>query len=114
MQETDYCTIAPAETVIIPNACGIVYATAMGSDSCKNKIALVTGSSRGIGAAIARKFALAGADIVLNYRKAGGSSQAQAEKLSDEIIAMGRQVLLAQVNEHAADARLIAQPAGEA
>ena len=70
----------------------------MGPDSCKNKIALVTGSSRGIGAAIARKFARAGADIVLNYRKAGGSSQAQAEKLRDEIIAMGRQVLLAQAD----------------
>jgi NAD(P)-dependent dehydrogenase (short-subunit alcohol dehydrogenase family) len=70
----------------------------MGPDSCKNKIALITGSSRGIGAAIARKFALAGADIVLNYRRAGGSSQVQAEKLRDEITAMGRRVLLIQAD----------------
>ena len=70
----------------------------MGPDSCKDKIALITGSSRGIGAAIARKFALSGADIVLNFRKAGGSSQAQAEKLRDEIIAMGRRVLLIQAD----------------
>ena len=70
----------------------------MGPDSCKDKIALITGSSRGIGAAIARKFALSGVDIVLNFRKAGGSSQAQAEKLRDEIIAMGRRVLLIQAD----------------
>ncbi len=70
----------------------------MRPDSYINKVALITGSSRGIGSAIARKFADAGADIVLNYRKAGGSSQAQAERLADEITAMGRQVLLVQAD----------------
>jgi enoyl-[acyl-carrier protein] reductase III len=86
------------KSVIFSTAYGIVYDTFMGPDSFKNKIALITGSSRGIGAAIARKFALAGADIVLNFRKAGGSSQAQAEKLRDEITSMGRQVLLVQAD----------------
>jgi enoyl-[acyl-carrier protein] reductase III len=70
----------------------------MGSETFKNKIALITGSSRGIGASIARKFALSGADIVLNFRKAGGSSQALAEELRDEIIGMGRRVLLVQAD----------------
>jgi len=34
-------------------------------DKLKNKIALVTGSSRGIGAAIAKLFASEGANVVL-------------------------------------------------
>jgi NAD(P)-dependent dehydrogenase (short-subunit alcohol dehydrogenase family) len=50
----------------------------------ENKVALITGSSRGIGNAIARICALAGADIVINYRKAGGTSLAQAEKLCED------------------------------
>ncbi len=70
----------------------------MMSEDFTDKIVLITGSSRGIGTAIARKFAGAGADIVLNYRKAGGSSQAQAEKLRDEILAMGRRALLVQAD----------------
>ncbi len=64
----------------------------------KDKVALITGSSRGIGNAIARKFALAGADIVVNYRKAGGSSMAQAEKLCEEIKGMGRQAIMIQAD----------------
>jgi len=60
----------------------------------QDKIALITGSSRGIGKAIARKCALAGADIVVNYRKSGGSSQVQAEELCREIEEMGRRTLM--------------------
>lgn len=63
-----------------------------------NKVALITGSSRGIGAATARKFALAGADVVLNYRKAGGKSQEQGELLCKEIQEMGRHAYLIQAD----------------
>jgi len=65
---------------------------------------LITGSSRGIGSCIARKFADAGADIVINYRKAGGSSQAQAEKLSEEIRSQGRRVGVVQADISTKDA----------
>lgn len=64
----------------------------------KDKTALITGSSRGIGSAIARKLALAGADIVLNYRKAGGASQKQGEQLCKEIQDIGRRAFLIQAD----------------
>lgn len=64
----------------------------------QDKIALITGSSRGIGKAIARKCALAGADIVVNYRKSGGSSQFQAEELCREIEEMGRRTLMVKAD----------------
>jgi len=50
------------------------------------KIALVTGSSRGIGRACAIRLAEAGADIVLNYV----SSKSAAMDVADEIQALGR------------------------
>lgn len=46
----------------------------------KNKNIFVTGSSRGIGLAIAHKFAQAGANIVLNSRGA----------ISEDLLAEGR------------------------
>ncbi len=64
----------------------------------QDKIALITGSSRGIGNSIARKFALAGADVVINYRKAGGSSQAEGEQLCEELRGIGRRILLIQAD----------------
>ena len=50
------------------------------------KTALVTGATRGIGRAIARKLASAGCDVVVNYY----NSHEQAEALCAEIRGMGR------------------------
>ena len=66
----------------------------MKSDTFADRIAVVTGSSRGIGHSIAKKFAISGANVVINYRKAGGASQAQAEKLHQDILEMGRRAFL--------------------
>ncbi|WP_443944631.1 SDR family NAD(P)-dependent oxidoreductase [Pedobacter sp. AW1-32] len=52
----------------------------------KNKVALVTGSSQGIGAACAMRLANEGADIILNGRKL----DERGEKLIAEINKMGR------------------------
>jgi len=56
------------------------------------KTALVTGSSRGIGASVARQLAQLGADIAINYRSKGP----RAQDVADEIAAMGRAALLIQ------------------
>jgi NAD(P)-dependent dehydrogenase (short-subunit alcohol dehydrogenase family) len=56
---------------------------------CDGKVALVTGSSRGLGQAIARKLSEAGAHVVLNYRQRGGRSEAQARELARELVDLG-------------------------
>ena len=53
--------------------------------SLAGKRALVTGSSRGIGADTVRYFAEAGARVVVNYR----NKAARAQKLVDELTALG-------------------------
>jgi glucose 1-dehydrogenase len=55
------------------------------------KVALVTGSSRGIGRGIAVRFAQEGANVVVNY---AGSLRAGEETLADVIAAGARGVLL--------------------
>jgi len=52
------------------------------------KVALVTGSSRGIGRACALRLAEAGADIVINYVTSGR----EADEVAAQIAAMGRHV----------------------
>ena len=56
--------------------------------SLTGKVALVTGGSRGIGAAVATALADAGADVVISSRK-----PADLEKVADGIRSMGRRAL---------------------
>ena len=58
------------------------------------KIAVVTGASRGIGKAIAMKFAQLGATVVINYN---GSAQ-KAEEVKQSIIADGGRAVIKQCN----------------
>jgi 3-oxoacyl-[acyl-carrier protein] reductase len=53
--------------------------------SLKGKVAVVTGASKGIGAGIAKKFAEAGASVVVNY----ASSREGADKVVAEITSKG-------------------------
>lgn len=58
------------------------------------KVALITGSSRGIGRACATRLAEAGADIVINYVTNRQAATELAERLSD----MGREVLVVKAD----------------
>lgn len=65
----------------------------MAAPSFENKVALITGSSRGIGKAVALAFAQSGADIVVNHRKPAGSSLTHAQSVCGEIEALGRRAI---------------------
>ena len=58
------------------------------------KVALVTGSGRGIGRAIALYFARRGADVVVNFFR----NRAPAEETAAAIRALGRQALVVKAN----------------
>jgi NAD(P)-dependent dehydrogenase (short-subunit alcohol dehydrogenase family) len=59
-----------------------------------NKIALITGGSRGIGRGIAIGFAREGADIIVNYR----TRRDRAEEVGNVIKGLGRKVALIQAD----------------
>jgi 3-oxoacyl-[acyl-carrier protein] reductase len=73
----------------------------------KNKVAIVTGASKGIGAGIARALAAAGASVVVNYAR----DQEGAERVVAELVrADGRAVAVqADVSKAADVARLYAE-----
>ena len=57
-----------------------------------NKIAIVTGGSRGLGKDIALSFAKKGVDVILTYH----SKKAEAENVAAEIVAMGQKAAVLQ------------------
>jgi 3-oxoacyl-[acyl-carrier protein] reductase len=71
----------------------------------RGKVVLITGSSRGIGAAVARGFGAAGAKVGVHYRSAAG----EAEKVRADIVAAGGEavVLNGDVAERGVVERLI-------
>jgi 3-oxoacyl-[acyl-carrier protein] reductase len=73
---------------------------------CAGKIVLVTGAQRGIGRAIAVRFAEAGADVALNFL----DDKAAAESAAAEIAALGRRAttIAADISKPAQARRLVA------
>ena len=59
-----------------------------------NKIALITGSGRGIGRAIALHFARNGADVVVNFFR----NRAPAEETASAVESLGRRALVVKAN----------------
>lgn len=59
-----------------------------------NKVAVVTGASKGIGAAIAKLYAAEGASVVVNY----SSSKAGAEQVVADIVCAGGKAIAVQAN----------------
>ena len=55
--------------------------------SLKGKVALVTGSSRGIGRAIALKLAAEGADVIINYFRKKSAAELTAQEARDKGVA---------------------------
>lgn len=93
------------------------------STSLGGKIALVTGSSQGIGRAAAQRLAMAGADIVINYRsneRAAAEAKASVEALGRRCIAVQADVsqeeevirLFAAVNDQLGPVSILVNNAG--
>ncbi|PYM18187.1 MAG: 3-oxoacyl-ACP reductase, partial [Candidatus Rokuibacteriota bacterium] len=74
---------------------------------CAGKIVLVTGAQRGIGRAVAIRFAQAGADVALNFL----DDETAAKSAAAEIAALGRRAttLAADIAKPAEARRLVAE-----
>ena len=72
----------------------------MTKDGLRGRIALVTGGSRGIGAAISRALAEAGAAVAINYRERAD----HAKNLADELLKTGVSAIAVQADVSQSDA----------
>ena len=66
----------------------------MNNGKLNGKVAIVTGASKGIGAGIAKEFALHGASVVVNY----ASAKKDADRVVDEISKRGGKAIAVQGN----------------
>jgi 3-oxoacyl-[acyl-carrier protein] reductase len=66
----------------------------MKNGKLNGKVAVVTGASKGIGAAIAKEFAAEGAAVVVNY----ASAKEDADRIVDQITKRGGQAIAVQAN----------------
>jgi 3-oxoacyl-[acyl-carrier protein] reductase len=73
---------------------------AMAKDGLRGRTALVTGGSRGIGAAISRALAEAGAGLAINYRERSD----HAKNLADELLNTGVRAITVQADVSQPDA----------
>jgi NAD(P)-dependent dehydrogenase (short-subunit alcohol dehydrogenase family) len=62
--------------------------------SAKNKTALITGGSRGLGRSMALAIAKKGIDVVITYH----SNEAEAEKVASEVRSLGQKVYIFQLD----------------
>lgn len=83
------------------------HTAAAATDSAATRVALITGASRGIGAATARLLAARGMRVVVNYR----SSAAEADDVVGAIRTTGGQAMAvrADVRDHAAVSAMTAE-----
>ena len=63
-------------------------------DEITNKVALVTGASRGIGRALAVGLAEAGVDVAVHYH----TKQAEAKQVADQVRRLGRRAVVVQAD----------------
>ncbi len=72
---------------------------AMTNLALEGKTALITGASRGLGKAIALRFAQDGCDIAVNYVvEEGRDNAAEAAQTAEEITALGRQAICVEAD----------------
>jgi 3-oxoacyl-[acyl-carrier protein] reductase len=86
--------------------------------SLEGKVALVTGGSRGIGAAISRELARAGARVAVNYRSGQAAAEAVAAEIGGIAVAAdvgdpaGAQALVERVESELGDLDILVNNAG--
>src|SRR5437870_7429861 len=97
----------PAVNPARPRVLWYTLATMKSDQRCAGKIVLVTGAQRGIGRAVAIRFAQAGADVALNFL----DDETAAKSAAAEIAALGRRAttLAADIAKPAEARRLVAE-----
>ncbi|MHC5939471.1 SDR family NAD(P)-dependent oxidoreductase [Nostoc sp.] len=85
-------TISPVQTLSPPAAIDDPSRSKTTTSKLANKIALVTGASKGIGASIVKHLGASGATVIVNY----ATSQSGADKIVADITADGGQATAIQ------------------